>query len=107
MPAVRSILEGDHVEAQHASAPVGLTLPMELRGANELSLFLPGYRSQSAAEVRTTTLPHFHDHEHLVVEAHDVDLAGLAAQIASNDAETLHLQVLGCKHFGRGAALQM
>jgi hypothetical protein len=80
---------------------------MELRGANELSLFPPGHRGQRAAEVRTTTLPHFHDHEHLVVEADDVDLARLAAQVASDELKALHPQVFGGKNFGRGAALLM
>jgi hypothetical protein len=89
--AVGLALNGDDVEAHQAPVPVRLTGIVKLRGPNELALFTPGDRGRGSAEVAAAAVAHFDEYQDVVVEADQVDFAGLAAKIAGADFETLAL----------------
>jgi len=72
----------------------------------ELALLGPRDRAQGAPVLGALALAHLDDDEHAVVEADQIELAGLATQIARKNFKSAHLQVLRRKLLGGRAALR-
>jgi len=79
--AAGTLLHGEDVEAQDALPPRGAALPLVERGADEPAALAPRHRRQGAAVVRAGPQPHLDDHQHLAVEARQIDLAALQRRL--------------------------
>src|SRR5882724_5472488 len=107
--AVRAVghpFHREHIESHRMAAPRCLPLQEELSGTNDFALLAPGDRGKRSTEIDLSALPHLDDGKHAAVEAHEVELADFAAQVAFEDHETLRLKVRPCKLLRCLAALQ-
>lgn len=104
--ARRESLQGDHIEAHRAEAPRRLALEEKPGGTDDLALFARRHRARSSAEIGAAALPHFDDGQHGAIEAHQIELAAPAAQVAGENDAAARLQILGRKLLCRGAPLQ-
>jgi hypothetical protein len=99
MSAVRQPFQGDYIEANHAGAPLCLSLQEESSGANDFALLAPVHRRQGAAEIDANSLPHFNDREHAAVQAYQIEFPGSAPHIAREHDETSRLQIFRRESF--------
>src|ERR1700685_820080 len=88
-------LHGDYVEAHRAGSPTRLPLQKKAGGAYDFALLAPRNRLQRSAELLTAALPHLDDRQHLTVETDQIELAGLAPEIARQDFQPARLQEIG------------
>ncbi len=107
MSAVRQSFERNYVEAHAVHLPSRASLREISNGAHELALLAPSDGAERSAEIGTGSLPHFDDCEHVALEAHQIDLAGFAAQVALEHDETARLQVVRRELLGGEAASQL
>ena len=84
-------IEGNHIEAHREAAPGRTPLQEESGGADDFSLLAAIDRRGGAAEIETGSLPHLYHNQNAVIEAHEIKLAALAAQVAREHKETLRL----------------
>src|SRR5258708_37369979 len=106
MSPIRQAFDRQHVEARGEIPPMLLASKKILCGANDLALLGPRDRAQGAAVLSALALAHLDDDEHAVVETDQIELAGLATQIARKNFKSAHLQVLRSKLLGGRAALR-
>src|ERR1700730_3905109 len=81
MRAVGHPLDGQHIEAHYADAPLRLPLQEELSGANVRALVAPGDRGKRSAKIAPCALPHLDDGKHAAVETDQIELPGSASYI--------------------------
>jgi hypothetical protein len=106
MCAVRESIDAHHIEAQGVTAPRGVPLQEEPRGANDLALLARIHGGERAAEIGAEALPHLDHGQQIAIEAYQIELPGLAAYVARQHLETLRLQKLGREPFGCEAMLR-
>src|SRR5882724_10067430 len=84
-PAVRAIgqaMHGEYIETQREVPPLLFALKKILRGQDDLAPLGAGDGGKRAAEFRASSLPDFDDGQYAAIQAHQINLTRLAAQIA-------------------------
>ena len=102
MRALGQSFHTDYVETNHQGAPARAPLQEEAHRAQDFALFVQVYRCQRAPEIDPSSLPHFDDRQHAIVQADQIDLAAFATQVAREHLQTLRLQMLGRELLGGG-----
>src|SRR5271163_20205 len=102
--AVRRPLHGEYVEAHRTAMPFSPAEQQVSGGADDFALLAPGNGLERAAELKAAALPYFDDRQHAVIEANQIELAGLALEIARQNLNTAYLQIVGRQLFRSRAA---
>src|SRR5271167_353101 len=104
--AVRRPLHGEHIKAHRAAMPFRSAVQQVSGGADDLALLAPGNGLERAAERAAAALPYFDDRQYAMIETNQIELAGLALQIARQNLNTAYLQIVGSQLFRSHAALR-
>jgi hypothetical protein len=93
-------VQAHDIEAQDVIAPSRVMLQEKGGGPDDLALLGSRHRGERTAKIAPAALPDFYDRKDSGVETHQVQFADPAAEIARDDLQSLHAQMVCRQLFG-------